>query len=148
MNSIDRKNTLLKQLADKTITMEQFLLACALWSLETACIVDYEVRTFPMPPREYQEYQNLPVKERYKMPESFFHQPVIKDYLRLRDRVFGQNWAEYSWLQEAKKHIPDDAEHLEQHKLLDNKIYEYKLWFKGSSKEAERVAEVFNGEVI
>ena len=148
MNPIERKNNLLTKLATKEITMEQFLLACALWAMELECWVDIEVRQYSLPPQEWQEYEHLPLDKRLKISEAFFHQSAIKEYLASKSHIYSANWADYSWCLEYKRIIPDMQENLEYHQRLDQKIIEFERWFKNYTPEIERIKQQFSAEEV
>ena len=147
MNYPERKNALLAKLSTKELTMEQFMLECALWSLETPCMVDYEVRQYPLAPKEWQEYENLPLDKRLKIDSGFFQQPSIKEYISMKSRVYSGNWADYSWLNDCKKIIPDTEEYLSSHLKLDEKLIGLRNWIFDTSPQIDKIREQFNAEV-
>ena len=148
MNSIDRKNDLLRQLKGKEISFDVFLRQIGEWACEDNCWYDYEVRQYPNEPKELQEYNSLPLDKRLKIPPEFFYQPSIREYSRMRSKVYAENWADYNWLKDVKSWLPDDPGHLELTIKLDTKIFEFKMWFEHSNPQLERVRNVFGGEVM
>ena len=91
MNYPERKNALLAKLSTKELTMEQFMLECALWSLETPCMVDYEVRQYPLAPKEWQGYEKLALDKRLKIDRGFFQKPPHKEHISMTSRVYSGN---------------------------------------------------------
>jgi hypothetical protein len=148
MNPVERKNKLLDELKKKVITMQEFEYKIALWAVETECWADYEVRLYPVEPKEVQEYNELPFEKRIKIPLEFFQQPVIRAYLSMKDKIYGDNWADYQWLKQVKSWLPDDDKHLDYHLRLDSKIADFRHWFERSTPETDKLQEVFGGEVI
>src|SRR3990167_356330 len=143
MNYPERKNILLTRLASKELTMEQFLYECALWGMETECWIDIEVRQYPLPPKEWQEYLDLPLYKRFKTPENFFHQLPIKEYLYMKSKIYAENWADYFWIKEYKTILPDNAEHLQYHTRLDEKLIEFGYFFRNSNAEKDKILDTF-----
>jgi hypothetical protein len=141
--TFERKKILLGKLERKEITIDHFLYECCMWMMETGCFIEIEVRDYPVPPREFQEYLNLPSKERYKIPQEFFNQPSIKEYIGIKDKVYAQNSGDFYWLNECKSRLPDDKNHLEYHLKLDAKISEFKAWFRNTSPEIEKARAIF-----
>jgi hypothetical protein len=146
--NVERKNTLLAQLAKKEITMDQLLYNCAVWAMEPQCWADIEVRQYPMPPKEWVEYQDLPMDKRFKVGNEFFNLPQVKEYNDLKGKVYAGNWGDYCWLKESKKHIPDTKENLHYHILLDEKIIAFRHWFEGGSEESDKAIKLFGGKVV
>jgi len=148
MNPVDRKNDLLKKLRSKELTMDQFLLACAKWGMETGCWVEYEVRSYPNSPPAWVEYENMSFEKQYKVSEDFFQRLDIKEYLQKKGNVYAANYADYDWLQEMKKRIPDTEDNLALHLKLDTKINEFHHWIYNTDSMLEKVRERFSGKIV
>ena len=146
--SVNRKNELLGKLERKEITQEEFMNQCYLWSLEPQCVVEYVVRQYPPIPADLNEYYSLPMKEKYKISQDFFNQPDIKEYITTCNKVYSSNLSDYSWLSEIKRHLPDNAENLQNHITLDSLLSGYRNWLKKTSPEVEKLKEVFDGRVV
>jgi DNA phosphorothioation-dependent restriction protein DptG len=148
MTSVDKKNDLLKKLHSKELTMDQFLLACAKWGMETGCWVEYEVRSYPTAPQAWVEYENMSFEKQHKVSEDFFMRLDIREYLQKKGHVYSQNYSDYCWLKEMKNLIPDNEEHLHYHLKLDAKINEFHSWLYNTNEMVEKVRERFSGKVI
>ena len=130
MNSPERKNKLLTDLKEKKLTMNQFLIECALWSLEPPCFAEIIVKQYPVPPPEWQEYADLNPKDKREMKPEFFHQLPIKLYLQSRSRILSWNKGQYDRLKEIKAVLPDTQENFNHHQRIDAKLREFERWLK------------------
>ena len=146
--NVERKNTLLAQLAKKEITMEQLLYNCAVWAMEPQCWADIEVRQYPMPPKEWVEYQDLPMDKRFKVGNEFFNLPQVKEYNDLKGKVYAGNWGDYCWLKECKSYIPDDETNIAYHLKIDERLSSFRHWFDGSTTESREAIKVFGGKMV
>lgn len=145
MNPVERKNAYLKKLESKEWDMAAFNYNCALWSLEPECLAAYEVRQYPVLPKEMLEYYDLPLEKRVKIPREFFDQVVIKDYISMRSRVFAYNSSDYDWLLRCKDYIPDTQENLEYHMKIDSKLNEFRRWFSNENPQLKQLTDIFGG---
>ena len=97
---------LLRQLANKEITMDEFNKECAYWLI--SCAKEIQPRMLPTRPRELIEYDNLDIKERSKIGVEFWKQPRIKEYLDEIQMVKAYNKGLLDKLREFKEYIPEE----------------------------------------
>jgi hypothetical protein len=98
--------TLLKQLASKQITMDQFLMECAYWAVKDG-FDDLNPIPPPDKPQEFLEFENLSPKDRSKLkPEYYEDHPEVKEYLARHRAIKSRNEASLHWLRELLKYIP------------------------------------------
>ncbi len=147
LSEVDRKNQLLTQLKDKTLTMNQFMEECYRWSLEPQIWQDIDVLSYPEPPKEWVEYENLSLKDRAKLGEEFFHQLPIKNYLYEKGRVYSQNYAHWDWLKQMKEFFPE-AENEILHRKVDEKLEIFNSWLGHSTTEIDRVRKAFSAKEV
>jgi hypothetical protein len=144
MNSTERQKLLLNQLESKEISFEKFLENCALWGCEIECWVEYEIRQYPLPPADWQEYQNLPLERKFRIDNNFFEQAHIREYINLRSRIYAENWADSCWLKDMLKYLPETIDNSERRQKIKEKIEAFDFWFRNSSPLEEKVREIFD----
>ena len=146
MTSPEKKNVLLKKLANKEITMQDFLYRCAIWGMDTACWVEYELLPQPIAPPEWDEYQALPLAKKAKVSEEFFHALPIRQYLDKRSHVYATNYSNLCWLRDMEEKILDmDKDDGLILRRLAEKIEEFKNWFEKKDPTVEKIKQVFSG---
>jgi hypothetical protein len=141
----ERKNRILKQFAENKD--ENFLMdECFKWTLEPQIFQDIGVLSYPVPPKEWLEYENLSEVQRLKMDNEFFHQFAIKEYLQKKSWVYSQNYAHWQWLKQIDMFYPRDSEHQVLHQMVDEKLDEFVIWFSNSSSQLNKLKNMFNAQ--
>jgi len=100
--------------------MQEFNKECAYW-----LILHEDLSPLLLPTRPYKmsEYDVMTTKEKKNVPNSFWRQDDIKQYLEQKSRVEDRNRGMLDKLREFKKYIPEgDTITLAKYKAM---IYEY-----------------------
>jgi hypothetical protein len=98
---------LLAQLQSHELTMDQFLLECAMWMLET--LDDMRFRPNPTIPEDMSEYYRQKQSDyNYKVDRSFWDQPHIRQYKAAESEIRAINRSNLYWLNEMQRLIPKD----------------------------------------
>ena len=146
ISETERKNRLLDMPKKTKEDMNKFLEECYLWSLEPQVWMDIELLNYPRPPKEWLEYENLPLTQKSKIGFEFFSQLPIREYLMAKNRVIAHNYGHFSWLKEMKAFFPEDVEHCILHRQLDEKILEFSNWFSDYDPVKNQIKEVFGAK--
>jgi len=104
-NPMEYKNKLLSEFYSKKISMKELEIECAMWFLNTFDTI--HKKPYPSMPMEYQDYKNLPFERRQKIAGEFFQQPVIKNYLDIKEKIKNENDTILYHLHEHLKTIPE-----------------------------------------
>lgn len=110
---------LLGQLQSHELTMDGFLLECAMWMLDT--LEDIRYRPRPSQPAEVEEYFRQKQSDPgYRVDRSFWEQPHIKQWRATESEILGLNKANWHWLKEMQRLIPkeDQVNHLKINKIM------------------------------
>ena len=118
---VKRKNSLLRKLRSKEITMEQFLRECYMWTVEV--IESFQFLKLPIKPKVVEGYELLPDGVRSNLAKEYFNDhPQVLEYYRQVTSAKNINQALYNWLKDCMK-LVDTAE---ARSILEKKLEEVK----------------------
>lgn len=124
MGPSERSRLLLAQLAEKSLTLDEFLLKCAEWTTEI--IDDYYFKPLPTKP-DTRVMDEIPEHQRKMLDSEFFYDyPEIMNYARTFNLIRNENKALYDWLMECRK-ILLQHDKIESVRRVDQKLKEVSL---------------------
>jgi len=98
---------LLAQLQSKELTMDGFLLECAMWMVDT--LEDMRSRPRPTMPDDVRAYFHKKQDDPgYKLDRSFWDQPHIRAWKAADSAIHAINRSNWYWLNEMQRLIPKD----------------------------------------
>jgi len=110
------------------ITLNEYLERCAYWGMKT--LDDIYFRSLPTKPLKVIEFEQIPYSNRQKLGWGFFTDHLgIMEYYEEREKVILENSTSLWKLKTYKKYIPESD--LENHKMLDKKIMDFKMKIEG-----------------
>lgn len=94
--------SLVERLHTGELTMKEFDMECSYW------LIGCDLFPLPLPdrPDELYEYDNCPVKDRHKIPPSFWRQPKVYAFTEERRKRKERNKGLLKKLIEFKEYIP------------------------------------------
>ena len=130
-----KSKALLKQLHDKELTLNDFLMECAYWALRDG-FNDLRPRPLPTRPDKVVEIERMGRDEMakidfIKLNEKF---PEVKKYYADRSMVINENGARLGWLKEMLEYIPEQD--LTAREQIEQRILRFR--FMGDTETTER----------
>lgn len=145
MGEVERKNRILENFRNNK-DEKAFMEDCYMWTLEPQVWMDIGLLNYPQPPKEWVEYENMPINQRLKIGEEFFRQMSIKEYLAEKGRVYAHNYGNWCWLKEMDAFFPDDLENATIHGRINEKLDDFNKWFSNYCPEKNLIKNMFNGK--
>lgn len=136
---------LLTELREKKITMPEFDKECAYWYIR------YHDKLHPLPvpnirPQDLIEYDRMEPHDKKSLPEKFWRQTEVYNYLEAKQGVIENNKSTLNSLKRFKEYIPIEDK-LTRDKY-DNLISEYEGWCnKPVPEDLQKAQEMFGGKL-